>query len=62
MLLTCAICFLLVYFKITVGVSKRLDCDIGVVGQPRNVEPEICNLGKTVSWAAVISQGLECSA
>jgi len=42
-----------------VGVSKRLDQHIGVVGQPRNVESEVCNVGKAVSWATVISEGLD---
>lgn len=46
-------------FKMNVGVSKCLDWHIGVLGQPRNVESEVCNVGKAVSWAAVISQGLD---
>lgn len=34
-------------------------CDLGVIGQPRNVEPEVCNVGKTVLGAAVLHQSVD---
>jgi len=45
-----------------VGVSKILDCNIGVFGQPRYVEFEVSNMGKAISWAAVLPKGVECTA
>src|SRR3954467_7243573 len=41
------------------GLSKCLDHNIGVIGQPRHVEPEIGNMGETVPWATVVSEGVE---
>lgn len=43
-----------------VGVSKVMDKHIGVVGQPRNVEHEVSDMGKTVSGATVVFEGVDC--
>jgi hypothetical protein len=44
---------------ILAGVSKLLDDYIGLLGQPRYVEHEVCNMGKAVPWATILSQGLD---
>lgn len=44
-----------------VGVSKLVDNNTGVAGQPRNVEYEVSNMGKAISGAAVLSEGVECT-
>lgn len=42
-----------------VGIPKVMDNHIGVIGQPRDVEHEICNMGKAISRAAVLSEGVD---
>ena len=49
----------LMCLHILAGVSKLLDDYIGLLGQPRHVELEVCNMGKAVPWATTLSQGLD---
>lgn len=41
------------------GVSKFLDCNFIVTGQPRYVEHKVSHVGKAVSGAAVLLKGLD---
>lgn len=41
------------------GVSKFLDCNFSVTGQPRYVEHKVSYVGKAVSGAAVLLKGLD---
>lgn len=41
------------------GVSKFLDCNLSVTGQPRHVEHKVSYVGKAVSGAAVLLKGLD---
>lgn len=43
------------------GISKLVDCYTDLLRQPGDVEYEVCNLGKELSWAAALSQGLDFS-
>ena len=40
------------------GVSKLMDSHITVLGQPRDVEPEVFNVGKAVPWTATLPEGV----
>ena len=50
---------LFIYFH--EGVSELVDNNIGVIGQPGNVELEVCNMGKAISGTTILSKGLESS-
>lgn len=50
------------FLGINVGLPKLLDSDLGVFGQPRDVEYEIGDMGKTIFRATVLSQSMESSA
>ncbi|KAJ8446630.1 hypothetical protein Cgig2_002792 [Carnegiea gigantea] len=39
------------------GVSKLMDSHITVLGQPRDVEPQVFNVGKAVPWTATLPEG-----
>lgn len=48
-----------VYSFAFVGLPKLLDKYISVIGQPRNVEFEVCELGEAIPGAAILSASLE---
>lgn len=54
--------FLMYFLGINVGLPKLLDSDLGVFGQPRDVEYEIGDMGKTIFRTTVLSQSMESSA
>ena len=48
-----------IFWMNSIGLSKLVDSSIGVVGQPRHVELEVCDLAATISGTATLSQSME---
>lgn len=51
--------FLYLLYIFMTGISKLVDCDFDFLRQPRNVELEVCLMGKAISWAATVPEGVE---